>query len=127
MAGQTPVETVNQLINAFHSGDVTAAVSLYEPDGVLVIEPGKVARGTEELRPAIENIVALKPTLVTESYEVLVTGDVALYSSRWRLNGTAPDGSSVEEGGTSTDILRRAADGTWLVAIDNPLGEAIVG
>lgn len=127
MAGQTPVETVNQLVEAFHAGDVTAAVALYEPDAILVIEPGKVARGSEELRHAIENIVALKPTLITESHVVLMIEDVALYSSRWRLTGIAPDGSSVQEDGTSTDILRRAADGTWLIAIDNPLGDAVLG
>lgn len=123
----TPLATVNRLIEAFHSGDVAAAVALYEPDGVLVTAPGSVARGTAELREAILAIVALRPTLTTDSYDVLIAGDVALYCSRWRLTGTAPDGSAVEQDGRSTDVLRRAADGRWLIAIDNPIGDMLLG
>ena len=127
MAGQTPVETVEQLIDAFHKGDVEAALSLYEPDGALVNEPGKVASGPEALREALEGIIALKPTLTTESREVVKAGDLALYCSSWSLSGTAPDGSDVHQSGKSTDVLRRSAEGTWLIAIDNPLGTALLG
>ena len=110
MEDMTPLATVNRLIEAFHSGNVTGAVALYEPNGVLVNAPGSVARGAAELHEAITAIVALKPTLATDSYEVLVVGDVALYCSRWRLTGTAPDGSLVQQSGTSTDVLRRSTD-----------------
>lgn len=127
MEDMTPFATVNRLIAAFHSGHVTAAVALYEPDGILVNAPGSVAQGTAELREAITALVALKPTLTTDRYEVLVVGDVALYCARWRLTGTAPDGSPVQQCGTSTDVLRRSGDGRWLIAIDNPIGDALLG
>lgn len=124
MAGHTPMETVNQLINAFHNRDVNAALALYQPDGMLVVEPGKMASGPDALREAIQGFIALKPTLSTESCEVFEAGDVALYCSRWRLNGTDTEGNVVEQAGESTDVLRRTPDGTWLIAIDNPWGSA---
>jgi ketosteroid isomerase-like protein len=114
------------LIDAYQRGDVTAALALYEPDGILVVESGKVARCPEALREAIVGFAALKPTLTTESYEVFEVGGISLYASRWRLRGTAPDGSVVQQEGESTDILRRAPDGTWLIAIDNPWDSAVL-
>ena len=126
MAGHTPLQTVEQLIEAFHAGDVEAALALYEPEGTLVVAPGNVARGAEALRTAIEGFIALAPTMFTDSYEIIEVKGLALYCSRWRLNGTAPDGSKVQEVGESADVLRRASDGTWRIAIDNPWGAALL-
>jgi len=47
--------------------------------------------------------------------------------SKWNLKGTGPDGKPVEMNAMSSDLLRRQADGTWLIAIDNPWGTAILG
>jgi ketosteroid isomerase-like protein len=51
-------------------------------------------------------------------------GDVALVVNRWSLRGTEPDGAPVEMRGSSADVLRRQADGTWLVLVDDPWGGA---
>lgn len=127
MDQQTPLATVEGLIAAFHQGDLDAALALYDPAGILVGAPGILARGTAALREAIAGIIALRPTLTTETATVLEVGDLALYCSRWRLEGTAPDGSIVLQHGSSTDVLRRLPDGRWLIAIDNPLGDALLG
>ena len=127
MAGHTPVETVEQLVDAFHRGDVEAALSMYEQNGVLVDGSGKTASGPDALRNALAGIIALKPTLTTDSYKVIQAGDLALYCSNWLLTGTAPDGSNVQQNGKSCDVLRRAQDGRWFIAIDNPQGTAILG
>ena len=36
--------------------------------------------------------------------------------------GTAADGSEVNLTGQTSDVVRRQADGTWLLVIDNPFG-----
>ncbi len=46
----------------------------------------------------------------------------ALLVSDWTLAGNGPDGTAVNLGGTTTDVVRRQADGTWRYAIDSPLG-----
>ena len=118
----TPLETVNQLVRAINAGDLTTAVQVYEPDAVLVLRPGQLARGWAQLREALAGFVALRATLTSEAQHVLETGDLALYLGRWSLRGTTPSGEPVVLGGESADILRRQRDGRWLIAIDNPWG-----
>src|SRR3989454_2670114 len=65
MGPKSPNDAVGQLINALNSGNLDAAVSLYEPSAVLVAQPGKVARGTTALREALSAFIALKPALVS--------------------------------------------------------------
>jgi ketosteroid isomerase-like protein len=127
MAGQTPLETVRQLVDAINGGHVQNALSLYESQGVMVSEPGRLAVGTDALRNALAGFIALKPTLRIQSHQLIETGDIALYCSSWHLSGTGPDGSAVEMDGKSSDVLRRQGDGRWLIAIDNPWGTGILG
>jgi ketosteroid isomerase-like protein len=98
----------------------------YEPGAVLVVEPGKLARGSSQLREALAGFIALKPTLRSEAQEIVEAGDVALYVGRWKLRGTDPEGKAVVMGGESADVLRRQEDGRWLIALDNPWGDQIL-
>jgi uncharacterized protein (TIGR02246 family) len=124
MAG--PIDTVNRLTDAIHRGDLESAALLYEPSAVMVVQPGKLARGSIQLREALAGLIALKPTLKSEAQEVIEAGDVALYMGRWNLHGTDPAGKAIGMAGESADILRRQADGRWLIALDNPWGSRIL-
>ena len=126
MKNRSPLEAVAQLVNAMNNGDLEMALSMYEPGASLVVKPGVVATGTVALREALAGFVALKPTLTTESQQVMEAGDVALYCSRWSLRGTDPAGNPVHMGGRSSDVLRRQSNGNWLIALDNPWGTDIV-
>ncbi|MGI0037925.1 MAG: YybH family protein [Nitrososphaera sp.] len=121
-----PIDTISSLIRAINSGDIETALSLYESEAILVFEPGKIVRGTAAIRSALEGFTSLKPTLKGELHQTLIVGDLALYCSKWALQGTSPDGTAVEMTGVSSDVLRRQSDGRWLVAIDNPWGTSIV-
>lgn len=121
-----PVDTVKQLINAVNQGRLEAAVTCYETEATLVVQPGQVVTGTKALREVFAGFIAMKTTITTETHKIIQTGDVALFSSKWNATGTAPDGTPVKMGGTSSDVLRRQADGKWLIVIDNPFGAAIL-
>ena len=121
-----PATTVDQLTQAINRGDLEAALALYEPNAVFMVQPGQPARGRAQLREALANVIALKPTLHSEAQEVIEAGDVALYVSRWTLRGTDPSGQAVAMGGESSDILRRHRDGRWLIALDNPWGAQVL-
>jgi len=58
-----PVNTVAQLVEAINRADLDVAVALYEKDAVLVAQPGRIARGTAQLREALAGFTALKSTL----------------------------------------------------------------
>jgi len=126
MAPKSPKDAVGQLVKALNSGNLDAAVSLYEATAVLVAQPGKIARGTTALRDALSAFIALKPTLVARREQIIEAGDIALYASDWILKGTDPTGKPLEMRGQSSDVLRRRSDGRWLIAVDNPWGAAIL-
>jgi ketosteroid isomerase-like protein len=125
MSTLRPVAVVSHLIEAITRGDLDSAVAAYEPGASLIVQPGKVVTGTEALREALSGFIALKPTMTTEEHQVIQSGDLALYISRWSLKGRDPDGKEVQMKGTSSDILRQA-DGRWLIALDNPWGTALL-
>src|SRR6266702_4244236 len=107
MLMNTPHDTIEHLVQAINWGDVNAA-------------------GASARRQALTGFIALKPTLTMEARELVQTGDLALYLSRWNLCGTGPDGKEVRMNGSSTDVLRRQSDGRWLIVIDNPWGIALL-
>src|SRR5881275_90260 len=133
MAG--PSDTVDHLTEAINRGDLEAALALYEPNAVLVVQPGQLACGATQLREALARFITLEPTLRSEAQEVIGAGDLALYVGRWTLRGVDPAGHTVVMGGStprrvqrgvdpaghtvvmggeSSDILRQQRDGRWL-------------
>ena len=123
---KTPLDTVNDLVRAINAGDLAAAVELYEPEAILVAQPGQLARGRAQLREALAGFVALRATLTSEVQQVLEVDNLALYLARWSLRGTNPGGDPLVLRGESTDILRRQADGRWLIVIDDPWGTQLL-
>jgi ketosteroid isomerase-like protein len=75
----------------------------------------------------LNGFLALKGTFSLELNEIINLGDIALSIAKWSVKGTSPDGKPVQLGGTSSDILRKQADGRWLFLLDNPWGAAILG
>src|SRR5437667_11352719 len=118
MGPKSPNDAVGQLINALNSGNLDAAVSLYEPSAVLVAQPGKVARGTTALREALSAFIALKPALVSRREQVLEVDGGGLYTSDWTLPGTEPKGKAAETDGGPAAVIRRRGEGTGRGAAD---------
>lgn len=120
------VSTIVVMTNALQRGDVTAILDTYEPTAVVVGEPGKPATGDAALRAMFAGFIALKPEFTYSGHDVVVAGDVALHLAPWQMTGTAPDGTKVHQRGLSVAVLRRQADGRWLMAIDQPHGDALL-
>lgn len=127
MPKQHPDETMNQLFDAINAGDVERALTLYHPDGTFIPEPGKWATGIDAIRDAWSGLVASKTKVVIERHETVEAGDVALYSTRWSLSSTGPDGAAIRTNGKGAVVLRREPDGKWLIAIENPWTDALGG
>ena len=97
-------------------------MALYEPEAVLMPQPGQVVAGTQAIREALAAFIATKPTITLDAKALAQTRDIALTSARWELSGTGPDGKAIKMGGRSIEVARRQADGTWRFVVDNPLG-----
>jgi uncharacterized protein (TIGR02246 family) len=114
------------MASAINSGDVEAALELYEPGATLAAEPGKTISGLDALREVMTNFTTNNPKeTVQETVDVLLilqSGDVAVSYTKYTVKGTGLDGSVVDQEGQGLQIVRRQADGTWKYVIDNPHG-----
>jgi ketosteroid isomerase-like protein len=127
MPAMTPEQIHRLFEDAFNDGDIDNLMLLYEPDAVLVPQPGSVATGTEQVRAALQGYLALNGRITLDTKLVLPVGDLAYMSNTWSLNGTGPDGSPLTLGATTAEVARRQPDGTWLYVIDNAWGDQGAG
>jgi uncharacterized protein (TIGR02246 family) len=123
MPATTPEQIHRMFETAFNDNDLDGLMALYEPDAVLVPQPGSVARGTEEVREALQRYLALEGRITLDTKLVVTVGDLAYLSNTWSLDGTGPDGHPVTLGATTAEVARRQTDGTWRYVIDNAWGD----
>jgi ketosteroid isomerase-like protein len=124
MAVRSPEEIDQVFERELNGGNLDGLVALYEPAATFTVEPGKVVAGAAAIREALAGFLSLKPRITLSPRVLANAGDIAMVSSKWKLQGTAPDGSSVDLSGESAEVLRRQSDGTWKFIIDNPWGLA---
>jgi uncharacterized protein (TIGR02246 family) len=120
------LSTVLTMTDAFHKGDIPAILRTYEADAVVVGDPGKPVQGEAALAAMFARYIAANPVFTYSGHEVVHAGDLALHLAPWRMAGVAPDGTKIEARGLSVAVLRRQADGRWLMVIDHPYGDALL-
>ena len=124
MPATRPSDLHPLFVEAFNARDADALVALYEPDAVLVPEPGTTVSGHAAIREALGGFLALKGTIRLDTIRVYEADALALLHGQWTLNGTGPDGSPVELQGRSSEVVARQPDGSWLYRLDNPFTDA---
>ena len=108
--------------DALNAGDVDAVLALFSPDATMRTVTGEVLTSPQELREEIVRTVAAKTRLTNRARFCLVGGDTALIVVDWSLEATLPDGTRVTPTGSTANVARRSADGSWRFTILNPLG-----
>ena len=121
MPARTPKQCDDLFARHVEAGDVDAVVALYEPKACLVLEGGRVARGSRAIRKAITAFAAMKPKLKMNVVRIVKAGDdVAVLYNDWTHSATGPDGTSFTDRGKATEIVRRQRNGTWKFVVDDP-------
>lgn len=123
MPAYKPEEVHELFAQALAARDVDAILSLYEPEAILSSQPGQVLSGHAAIREALTGYLAQKPKFILQSRRVIQCGDIALLHSRWAITETDVGGKTIEYEIKPALVVRRQADGTWKVVIDNPGGE----
>lgn len=100
-------------------------MSFYEDQAVVVIEPGKLARGKKELRRFFEKLMASRPSARQPKTCVIEADEIALFLSRWTLASDGSQETSTKEF-VATTVFRRQPNGEWKVLIDNSLGPLVL-
>ncbi len=122
MSMGTPEQVLKSIVDGINAGNVDALMRLYEPEAVFATQPGSLNRGLPGVREALAGFIAMKGTLDLKVTRVLEASDLALVATVWSFTGTGPDGKPVKLAAKSADVLRRQADGSWRLVIDNPWG-----
>jgi uncharacterized protein (TIGR02246 family) len=123
MGARTPEECDALFARHLNAGDADAVAALYEPQATLVLEGRAPAVGTDAIRSALRDFVALRPTITMNVVRMLRAGDdVAVLYNDWSLSATQPDGTRVADTGRALEVVRRQADGTWRFVVDDPRG-----
>jgi len=117
-----PEDMNSAFAEAFNSGNIETLVALYEPDAVLVPQPGQLVEGAQAIRVALEELLSLKGRMRSENQYALVRGDIALLRAKVHLTGIGPDGNRLEINNHTAEVVRRQPDGSWLYIIDHPYG-----
>lgn len=104
-------------IAASRSGDLARVLSLMADD-VLFLVPGQPPFGKEKFAEASRGMKDLRIDGKSDVQEVVISGEWAWCRTQLQITVTAPDGNVVRRSGQTLSVLRKQADGSWLLARD---------
>ena len=120
------LSTIHAMVASFHEGDIEGILKTYEGGAVVVGEPGVPVTGRPALEKMFAGFIAARARFTFDAHEVIQAGDLAVHLTRWRMTGVGPNGSPIKGEGLSVAVLRRQADGRWLMVIDDPYGDSFM-
>jgi ketosteroid isomerase-like protein len=118
----TPEEVLDLQVKEFNKGNISFLMTLYENGACFASEPGQVVEDLKNIRQSLQSFIDMRSKLEAKVKRVLQANDLTLLITEWSINGTKPDGKSINLTGRGTVILRRQSDGNWLMVIENPWG-----
>ena len=123
----SPEHVVAMMDKAFNEGNLESVLTFYEDQAVVVTEPGKFARGKEELRRFFEQVMASRPSASQLKTHVIEADGIARFLSRWMLVGDNREEASAPKRFIATSVFRKQPNGEWKALIDNSLGPLVLG
>ena len=127
MPAHTPEECDLLLFETIETGDLDAALALYEPDAVFVVSPGQVVTGHAAIRQVLQGMIAGNATGKLDAVTAVSSADGSVAFTRAKGSSTrpGPDGKPVTAHFHSIEVVRKQPDGTWRIVIDDPSGEGL--
>ncbi|WP_225181479.1 YybH family protein [Pectobacterium aroidearum] len=122
-------EIIEACDKAISERDFDALMRYYAEDAALVIKPGMVARGKDDIRKAFIAIADyFKNQLIVEqgNMQVIEGGGDALVIMETVLHYPDEQGSIVTTTRRATYVFRKDADGNWLCTVDNSYGTTLL-
>lgn len=107
---------------AFNGRNMATLLALYEPDALLRSATGdRDVVGLDAITGELQGLLQVPGTMTSLNRVCLPHGDLALLCADWQI---VDDAGAVAASGSSAELVRRQADGTWLYVIDHPTGAA---
>jgi uncharacterized protein (TIGR02246 family) len=102
---------------ASKAGDQDTVLGLMTDDVVFMV-PGREPFGKEAFAAASQGMQGMRIEGTSDIVELQVLGDWAYLRNRLNVTITPPGGSPTTRSGYTLTILRKEADGRWLLARD---------
>jgi uncharacterized protein (TIGR02246 family) len=116
---------IEEADNAINREDFDALLDFYTDDATLVVKPGMLAKGKDEIRRAFVAIAEyFNHSLVVKqgNMHIIEGGDTALVISKTLLSANQKTDSAFSMERNATYVFRKDADGMWRCVIDNSYG-----
>lgn len=104
-------------------------MDFYTEDAILVVKPGMIARGKNEIKQAFIKIAAyFNNSIVPTQGEMVIleAGDTALVISQTLLAAEQKQDSDYSMERKATYVFKKDDQGKWLCAIDNSYGTDLI-
>ncbi|MFJ7726131.1 YybH family protein [Neobacillus sp. NPDC097160] len=121
-------EFIKKCDSAIKREDFDTLMNYYTEDAILVVKPGMIARGKEEIKKAFIAISKyFNNTLAPTQGEMIIleAGDTALVISQTLLDADKKDNEFAMER-RATYVFKKNSQGEWLCAIDNSYGTELI-
>ena len=127
MPARKPEECDQLLFRTIDTGDLDAALELYEPDAVFVVAPGQIVTGHAAIREVLKSMLAAGGVGKIEEVTSVTSADGSVAFTRTKGSAThpGPNGKPVTMHFHSMEVVRKQPDGTWRIVIDDPSGEGL--
>jgi uncharacterized protein (TIGR02246 family) len=116
------LDTVLSMTRAFENRDIEGVLAYYDHDAVIAFTPGTATSGAMEIRDQFIQFFAINPAFDYGGHKVFVADDTALHIAPWTMQGTAPDGTQINDNGLSVSVLKRTNGNVWRIIRDDPYG-----
>ena len=121
-------ELIKQADLAIKNEDFDHLMDFYSDDAILVVRPGKIARGKKEIKETFIKIAKYFDNSIVPTQgkmEFLEAGDTVLVISQTLLDANNAKESEYSMERRATYVYR-LIDGKWLCVIDNSYGTTIL-
>lgn len=115
--------------DAINREDFDSLMDFYTEDATLVVVPGRVASGKEEIRSAFVAIAAhFQHTLLVSQGDLIVieAGDTALVIAQTSVRANMKTAAPIMETRNATYVFKRGAGGQWRCIVDNSYGASLL-
>jgi uncharacterized protein (TIGR02246 family) len=113
-------------MKASQAGDIATVLSLMADDVVFMV-PGREPFGKEAFSAASQGMKGVRMEGTSDIRELEVLGNWAYLRNHIQVTMTPPGGTPVKRAGYTLTILRKLADGRWVLARDANLLSEVRG
>ncbi|MDP4164435.1 MAG: DUF4440 domain-containing protein [Bacillota bacterium] len=122
-------ELIKKADLAIKNEDFDTLMNYYTDDAILVVKPGTIAKGKDEIKKAFIAIAKyFNNSIVPTQGEMIIleAGETALVLSHTFLEAAKKSDSEYSMDRRATYVYKKNAQGEWLCAIDNSYGTELI-